>query len=125
MKDWLPIAFCNVLYKIISKVLANRLKGVLSQCIFDNQSTFVSGKSILDNAMVAIEVIHFMKTKTRVDDMYVCPKLDISKAYDHLNWDICVVLWSKWVLMLGGEKCYYRYKFFSYGASYFSSFVCR
>ena len=78
MKDWRPIALCNVLYKIISKVLANRLKNVLSHCIFDNQSAFVPGRSILDNAMVAIEVLHFMKAKTRGEDRYVALKLDIS-----------------------------------------------
>ena len=77
-----PIALCNVLYKLISKVLANRLKVIPSQCIFDNQSVFVSGRSILDNAMAAIEVIHFMQTKTRGSDRYVALKLDISKAYD-------------------------------------------
>jgi len=87
MKDWRPIALCNVLYKIISKVLANKLKGVLSQCISDNQTAFVPSRSILDNAMVAIEVIHFMKTKTRGTDRYVALKLDISKAYDCMDWD--------------------------------------
>lgn len=85
MKDWRPIALCNVLYKIISKVFANRLKIVLLQYIADTQSTFVSGRSILDNAMVAIEVIHFMKTKTRGNDGYVSLKLDISKAYDRMD----------------------------------------
>jgi len=82
MKYWRPIALCNVLYKIISKVLANMLKKVLSQCISDNQLAFVPGRSILDNAMVAIEVLHFMKAKTRGQDRYVALKLDISNRMD-------------------------------------------
>jgi len=57
------------------------------QCISDTQSAFVSGSSILDNVMVAIEVIHFMKTKTRGNDGCVTLKLDISNAYDRMDWD--------------------------------------
>ena len=95
MKDWRPIALCNVLYKIISKVLANRLKHVLSQCITDNQSAFVPGRSILDNDMVAIEVLHFMQTKTRGEDRYVALKLDISKAYDRMDWEYLRAVMSK------------------------------
>jgi len=91
MKDWSYITPCNVLYKFISKVLANRLKTILPHCISNSQSTFVSGRSILDNAMVAIEVIHFTKTKTRGNDGYVALKLDISKATDRM--DISVNSW--------------------------------
>jgi len=87
MRDWRPIALCNVLYKLISKVLANRLKVILSKCIFENQSAFVLGRFILNNAMVAIEVIRFMQTKTRGNDRYVALKLDISKADDRMDWD--------------------------------------
>jgi hypothetical protein len=87
MKDWRPIALCNVLYKVVAKVLANRLKEVLDKCISDNQSAFVPGRSILDNAMAAIEIVHFMKTKTRGKQGEVALKLDISKAYDRLDWD--------------------------------------
>ncbi|MCI09535.1 RNA-directed DNA polymerase (Reverse transcriptase), partial [Trifolium medium] len=47
------------------KVLANRLKPVLDQCILDNQSAFIPGRSILDNAMAAIKIIHYMKSKAR------------------------------------------------------------
>ena len=95
MKDWRPIALCNVLYKIIAKVLANRLKPVLSQCISDNQYAFVPGRSILDNAMVAIEVLHFMQTKTRGADRYVALKLDISKAYDRMDWEYLRAVMTK------------------------------
>jgi hypothetical protein len=64
-------------------VLANRLKVILSKCIYDSQSTFVASRFILDNAMAAIEVIQFIQTKTR----YVALKLDISKAYDRMDWE--------------------------------------
>jgi hypothetical protein len=87
MKDWRPIALCNVLYKIIAKVLANRLKMVLPKCVPDHQSAFVPERSILDNAMVAIEVVHFMRTKTRGKAGCVALKLDISKAYDRMSWE--------------------------------------
>lgn len=65
MKDWWPISLCNVAYKILSKLLANHLKIVLHKCISIEQSAIVTGHSILDNALTAIELIHFMKCKTK------------------------------------------------------------
>ncbi|MCH97677.1 CNGC5-like protein [Trifolium medium] len=64
MKDLRPISLCNVLYKMISKLLANRLKGCLNKCVSEEQSAFVEGRSILDNALIAIEVIHALKRRT-------------------------------------------------------------
>lgn len=65
MKDLRPISLCNVIYKIISKVLANSMKPLLDKCISHEQSTFVANRSILDNVLVAIEIIHHMKCKTK------------------------------------------------------------
>lgn len=71
---------------MLSKVLENRLKLLLHKSISDNQSTFVSGTSILDNEMVAIEVVHSMKLKTKRKQGNMALKLDISKACDRIVW---------------------------------------
>lgn len=58
-----PINLCNVLYKAISKLLANRFKLILFSCISKNQPVFVSGKQILDNAILTHKFLHFFKHK--------------------------------------------------------------
>nr|DAD38904.1 TPA_asm: hypothetical protein HUJ06_013226 [Nelumbo nucifera] len=66
MKDLRPISLCNVLYKIISKVLANRLKVLLPNIISNAQFAFMLGRAIIDNVLVAFELIHFMRRKNWV-----------------------------------------------------------
>lgn len=86
MKDLRPIALCNILYKILAKVLSNRLKAILPGLISENQSTFVPGRNIQDNVLIAFEIIHHMNKKKRGRDGEVALKLDISKAYDRVDW---------------------------------------
>ncbi|XP_024164283.1 uncharacterized protein LOC112171314 [Rosa chinensis] len=86
VSDLRPIALCNVVYNIASKVMANRLKTILPQVISPLQSAFVPGRLISDNTLVATKIAHFMKKLRRQIDGFFSLKLDISKAYDRLEW---------------------------------------
>ncbi|KAL9673479.1 hypothetical protein QQ045_029737 [Rhodiola kirilowii] len=81
-----PISLCNVIMKIITKALANRLKSVLPSIISQSQSTFIQGRLITDNIMVAHVVAHFISGRTTQKVGYLSLKLDLRKAYDRVKW---------------------------------------
>lgn len=87
MNDLRPISLCNVLVRILSKVLANRLKPCLKQLISDKQSAFIEGRLLNDNALIAFEVNYHMRRQTQGSTSIAGFKLDISKAHDRLEWD--------------------------------------
>jgi hypothetical protein len=102
MKDLRPISLCNVIYKIVAKVIASRLKRVLPECISQSQSAFVLGRLITDNIVIAYETTHYMHTRKGGMDGIAAGKLDMSKAYDRVDWSFL----EKMMLTMGfGSEC--------------------
>ncbi|RVW59604.1 Transposon TX1 uncharacterized 149 kDa protein [Vitis vinifera] len=98
LRDYRPISLVGGLYKILAKVLANRLKKVVSKVVSSSQNAFVEGRQILDAALIANEAIDSM---LKGDEAGVLCKLDLEKAYDHINWDFLMLVMQK---MGFGEK---------------------
>ncbi|KAK6115594.1 hypothetical protein DH2020_007863 [Rehmannia glutinosa] len=115
LKDWRPISLSNVVYKILVKVLANKLQKVILHLISSTQSEFVPGRSIIDNVQIAFEILHSMKRKLKGKIGDVALKINISKAYDSMNWSFLQAImlkmgfdstWVRWIMMCVTSVCY-------------------
>jgi len=103
LNDFRPIALVGCLYKILSKVLANRLRGIMGRVVSETQTAFVKDRQILDGILIANEVVDEAKKSNKELMLF---KVDFEKAYDSVDWRyldtvmtkmMFPVLWRKWI----------------------------
>lgn len=85
-QDFRPISLCNVIYKIISKYIADRLKPHLPNFIDHSQAAFIKNRHISANIIITQEIIHSFTVKTWKQQAFLL-KLDLAKAFDKLEWN--------------------------------------
>lgn len=86
IRDFRPISLCNVIYKVVSKCLVNRLRPLLDGIICTTQSAFIPGRLITDNALIAFECVHTLQKNLDQGGELCAYKLDLAKAYDRVDW---------------------------------------
>jgi len=103
LNDFRPIALIGCLYKILSKVLANRLRLIIGRVVSETQTAFVKERQILDGILIANEVVDEAKKSNKELMLF---KVDFEKAYDSVEWGyldtvmnkmVFPLLWRKWI----------------------------
>ncbi|CAJ2674496.1 unnamed protein product [Trifolium pratense] len=103
LNDFRPISLVGSLYKILAKVLANRLRLVMGSVISESQTAFVKGRQILDGILIANEAVDEARRSKKKLLLF---KVDFEKAYDSVDWGFLdavmgkmgfPTLWRKWI----------------------------
>ncbi|GKA89233.1 reverse transcriptase [Tanacetum coccineum] len=102
-----PISLCNFAYRVISKIMANRLKPFMNRIISPQQSAFIPGRLIQYCMVSANEAFHYIRNKKKGEQRHMALKLDLNKAFDRVEWDFLMATcrklgfgetWCKWVM---------------------------
>ncbi|KAK8617481.1 hypothetical protein V6N13_080397 [Hibiscus sabdariffa] len=88
VQHYRPISLCNFSLKVITKIMASRLKPLLPSIIPYSQSAFVHGRLIQDNIIVCHEAFHAIKRRKKTNDPVMAIKIDMEKAYDKVDWEV-------------------------------------
>ncbi|GJV59040.1 RNA-directed DNA polymerase, eukaryota [Tanacetum coccineum] len=103
VNDFRPISLIGCVYKVITKVLANRLATVISDLVSETQSAFVANRQILDGPFILNEMLNWCKRKKKQAMFF---KVDFAKAYDSVRWDYLLDIlhafgfgpnWCRWI----------------------------
>lgn len=103
LKDFRPISLIGSFYKLLSKVSTERIKRVMDKLVDSQQMAFIQGRQIMDAVLIANEAVD-----SRISQKMpgILCKLDIGKAYDHVNWGFLINTlkrmgfgekWIKWI----------------------------
>lgn len=85
LSQFRPISLCNVLSKVVTKILANRLKPIMPKLTGKYQSSFILGRSTIENIVVAQEALHTLQKRKGFNGGFIL-KVDLEKAYDRIDW---------------------------------------
>lgn len=89
--EFRPISVCNLLYKVISKIIASKMQPWMDVIISKSQTTFIPGREISKNIIILREIIHSFRKQTRGEPQFVL-KADLAKAFDSVKWDLLFYL---------------------------------
>ncbi|KAF7826637.1 reverse transcriptase [Senna tora] len=109
IQSFRPISLCNTIYKIVAKILVNRLKSIIPNLISFNQGAFFPGRKSIDNVVIAQELMASIKKRKRNKFGWMMIKLDLEKAYDKISWKFILRVLvflkfpSEWTSLI--EKC--------------------
>ncbi|GKC30851.1 RNA-directed DNA polymerase, eukaryota [Tanacetum coccineum] len=109
VNDYRPISLIGSVYKVVTKILANRLATVIAGLVSDTQSAFVADRQILDGPFILNEVLDWCKRKNKQAMFF---KVDFAKAYDSVRWDFLIDVLeafgfgSTWCNWIRGTFCY-------------------
>nr|GEX25085.1 RNA-directed DNA polymerase, eukaryota [Tanacetum cinerariifolium] len=101
--DFRPISLIESVYKVVTKILSNRLTTVILDLVFDSQSAFIANRQILYGPFILNELLSWCKRKNKQALIF---KVDFAKAYDSVRWDYLLDVlpafgfgpnWCKWI----------------------------
>ncbi|CAL1397819.1 unnamed protein product [Linum trigynum] len=95
MRQLRPISLCQFAYKIITKIMSERLAKILPGIISEGQNAFIRDKQIIENILLGHELMHYLKIKTRGKKGYMALKVDMEKAYDRVEWSFLLAVMNK------------------------------